>query len=67
MTKREIKSSSVKALLFSKGLNKPSKTKAKYQISKDKSAESEEKHKNYKNLSAKLKTKSKQNYCFSSK
>ena len=59
----------MKAAWFSKRLNKSSKTKAKYQILKDKSTESEEKYKNYKNLSKMLKTKIKENYfeCLSSK
>ena len=49
---------------FSKGLKKSSKTKQKLYIKflKNKSAESEEKYKNYKNLFEKLKIKSKKNY-----
>ena len=49
---------------FSKGLKKSSKTKQRLCIKflKNKSAESEEKYKNYKNLFEKLKIKSKKNY-----
>ena len=49
---------------FSKGLKKSSKTKQRLYIKflKNKSAESEEKYKNYKNLFEKLKIKAKKNY-----
>ena len=64
LTKIEIKPKNLKTPWFSKGLKKSSKTKQRLYIKflKNKSAESEEKYKNYKNLFEKLKIKSKKNY-----
>ena len=64
MTKIEIKLKNLKTPWFSKGLKNSSKTKQRLYITflKHKSAESEEKYKNYKNSFEKLKTKSKKNY-----
>ena len=64
LTELEIKAKNLKTPWFSKGLKKSSKTKQRLYIKflKNKSAESEEKYKNYKNLFEKLKIKSKKNY-----
>ena len=64
LTEIEIKPKNLKTPWFSKGLKKSSKTKQRLYIKflKNKSAESEEKYKNYKNLFEKLKIKSKKNY-----
>ena len=64
MTKIKVKPKNLKTPWFSKGLKKSSKTKQRLYIKflKNKSAESEEKYKNYKNLFEKLKIKSKKNY-----
>ena len=67
LTETEMKPKNLETSWFSKGLKKSSKTKQKLYIKflKNKSAESEEKYKNYKNLFEKLKIKSKKNYCAS--
>ena len=64
MTKIKVKPKNLKTPWFSKGLKKSSKTKQRLYIKflKNKSAESEEKYKNYKNLFEKLKIKAKKNY-----
>ena len=64
MTEIEIKPKNLKTPSFSNGPKKSSKTKQRLYIKflKNKSAESEEKYKNYKNLFEKLKIKSKKNY-----
>ena len=64
LTDIEIKHKNLKTPWFSKGLKKPSKIKQRLYIKflKNKSAECEEKYKNYKNLFEKLKIKSKKNY-----
>ena len=64
LTEIEIKPKNLKTPWFSKGLKKSSKTEQRLYIKflKNKSAESEEKYKNYKNLLEKLKIKSKKNY-----
>ena len=64
LTEIEIKPKKLKTPWFSKRLKKSSKTKQRLYIKflKNKSAESEEKYKNYKNLFEKLKIKSKKNY-----
>ena len=64
LTKIEIKPKNLKRPWFSKGLKKSSKTNQTLCIKflKNKSAESEGKYKNYKNLFEKLKIKSKKNY-----
>ena len=64
LTEIEIKSKNLKTPWFSKGLKKSPKTKQRLYIkfSKNKSAESEEKYKNYKNIFEKLKIKSKKKY-----
>ena len=64
LTETEMKPKNLETSWFSKGLKKSSKTKQKLYIKflKNKSAESEEKYKNYKNLFEKLKIKSKKNY-----
>ena len=64
LTEIEIKPKNLKTLWFSKGLKKSSKTKQRLHIKllENKSAESEEKYKNYKNLFEKLNIKSKKNY-----
>ena len=64
LTEIEIKPKNLKTPWFSKGLKKSSKTKQRLYIKflKNKSAKSEEKCKNYKNLFEKLKIKSKKNY-----
>ena len=60
----EIKPKNLKTAWFSKRVKKPSKTKQRLYIKflKNKSAESEEKYRNYKNLFEKYKIKSKKNY-----
>ena len=64
LTDIEIKPKNLQTPWFSKGLKKSSKTEQRLYIIflKSKSAESEEKYKNYKNLFEKLKIKSKKNY-----
>ena len=64
LTEIEIRPKNLKTPWFSKGLKESSKTKQRLYIKflKNKSAESEEKYKNYKNLFEKLKIKSNKNY-----
>ena len=64
LTETEIKPVNLKTPWFSKGLKKSFKTKQRLHTKflKNKSAESEEKYKSYKNLFEKLKIKSKKNY-----
>ena len=64
LTEIEIKPKNLKTPWFSKWLKKSSKTKQRLYIKflKNKSAKSEEKYKNYKNLFEKFKIKSKKNY-----
>ena len=68
LTEIEIKPKSLKTPWFSKGVSKSSKTKQRLYIKflKNKSAESEEKYKNYKIFFEKLKIKSKKTYYASS-
>ena len=64
LTETEIKPLNLKTPWFSKGLKKSSKTKQRLYIKvlKSKSAEPEEKYRNYKDIFEKLKIKSKKNY-----
>ena len=64
LTEIDIKSKKFKTPWFSKGLKESSNIKQRFYIKflKNKNAEPEEKHKNYKNLFEKLKIKSKNNY-----
>ena len=64
LTEIKIKPKNLKMSWFSKGLKKSSKTKQRLYIKflKNKSAESDKRYKNYKNLFEKFKTKSRKNY-----